>query len=117
MEERWEAKDQPIKKISLFQQESTEVKSSKDEFSLFQDALRENQGLTDAIFNSLTANIAVIDKGGNIVAVNATWERFARENGAIPLERTSIGVNYLRAIQESTGEYSDGAKEALAYSR
>lgn len=74
MEERWEAKDQPIKKISLFQQESTEVKSSKDEFSLFQDALRENQGLTDAIFNSLTANIAVIDKGGNIVAVNATWE-------------------------------------------
>jgi transcriptional regulator with GAF, ATPase, and Fis domain len=114
MEERWEAKDQPIKKISLFQQESTEVKSSKDEFSLFQDALRENQGLTDAIFNSLTANIAVIDKGGNIVAVNATWERFARENGAIPLERTSIGVNYLRAIQESTGEYSDGAKEALA---
>jgi len=90
------------------------VKNSQDEVNLFQKVLGESEALTEAILNSLTANIAVIDKGGNIVLVNAAWERFARENGAIPLDRASIGVNYLKVIQESTGEYSDGAKEALA---
>ena len=90
------------------------VKGYYNEANLSQEALRESQELTNAILNSLTANIAVMDRGGNIVAINAAWERFARANGAIPLEKTSTGVNYLKAIQESTGDYSDNAKEALA---
>ena len=103
-----------MEKIPLLKLKSAGVKGYYNEANLSQEALRESQELTNAILNSLTANIAVLDRGGNIVAINAAWERFARANDAIPLEKTSIGVNYLKAIQESTGDYSDNAKEALA---
>jgi len=103
-----------MEKIPLLKLKSAGVNGYYNEANLSQEALRESQELTNAILNSLTANIAVLDRGGNIVAINAAWERFARANGAIPLEKTSTGVNYLKAIQESTGDYSDNAKEALA---
>lgn len=56
----------------------TGLKKSKEKVNLFQKALRENQALTNAILNSLTAGIPVVDKGGNIVAVNAAWKRFVQ---------------------------------------
>src|SRR5215510_1179608 len=43
--------------------------------------LRESQALNQAVLDSLAANIAVLDRDGNIIAVNEDWRRFARENG------------------------------------
>jgi PAS domain S-box-containing protein len=57
-------------------------------------ALRESQALNQAVIDSLAANIAVLDRDGNIIAVNEDWRRFAMENGAAAFA-DSLGVNYL----------------------
>lgn len=51
-----------------------------------------------AILDSLSANIAVVDPRGEILAVNASWEEFAKAN-----EMTDgvmgIGANYLEVCR------------------
>ena len=47
-----------------------------------------------AILDSLSAHIAVLDATGTIVAVNQSWQAFARENG-LKEGRAGIGSNYL----------------------
>ena len=50
--------------------------------------------LSEAIAASVASRIAVVDRGGVIVAVNAAWTDFATRHGAIP-ESLGIGMNYL----------------------
>jgi PAS domain S-box-containing protein len=70
-------------------------------------ALREIHAFNQAVLDSLAANIAVLDRGGNIIAVNEAWKRFARENGGAAIA-DSVGVNYLdvcrRAQERGNGE-------------
>jgi PAS domain S-box-containing protein len=47
------------------------------------------------ILDSLTEHIVVIDPQGVITAVNASWRRFAADNGAVDSAQVSIGANYL----------------------
>jgi len=50
------------------------------------------------ILNSLSAEIAVVDRDGVIVAVNEPWRRFSLENGiepGKPSPSTDVGANYL----------------------
>src|SRR5262245_36870088 len=68
--------------------------------------LRESQALNQAVLDSLAANIAVLDRDGNIIAVNEDWRRFARENDGAAFA-DSVGINYLdvcRRAQEGWGE-------------
>jgi diguanylate cyclase (GGDEF)-like protein/PAS domain S-box-containing protein len=51
---------------------------------------------TEAVVNSLSAQIAVIDAQGVIIYVNKAWRDFARDNGA-PVTCTFTGGNYLDA--------------------
>lgn len=76
-------------------------------------ALRESEDLLWAVQNSMPALIAVLDSGGNIIAVNEPWERMARENGDPDLSSTGVGVNYLDVCRRAEGQYSEGAAEAL----
>jgi PAS domain S-box-containing protein len=65
-------------------------------------ALRESEAFNRAILNSMSAEIAVLDKDGQIIAANNPWERFALENGIVdggPAPGTGIGTNYLAACQ------------------
>lgn len=78
-----------------------------------EQALHENEELLRVVQNSLMANIAVLDREGNIIAVNEAWERFARENGDPTLSSTGVGVNYLDVCRHALGPFSEGAKEAL----
>jgi PAS domain S-box-containing protein len=71
-------------------------------------------GLPDAVLEALPYSMAVLDHGGTIVAVNATWRRFARENGAPDLAEGSIGLNYLAICHAASGLSSAGAQEAYA---
>lgn len=65
--------------------------------SYFQPGEQFNQDILDALVD----NIAVIDQGGNIRAVNEAWKRFARENGgSADLSVMDVGVNYLAACKE-----------------
>jgi PAS domain S-box-containing protein len=70
-------------------------------------ALRESQALNQAALDSLAANIAVLDRDGNIIAVNEDWRRFARENGGAAIA-DSVGINYLdvcrRAKEQGNGQ-------------
>ncbi|HEY7182964.1 MAG TPA: PAS domain S-box protein, partial [Blastocatellia bacterium] len=70
-------------------------------------ALRESQAFNQAVLGSLAAHIAVLDRSGNIIAVNEAWRRFARENCGAAIA-DSVGINYLdvcrRAQERGDGE-------------
>jgi PAS domain S-box-containing protein len=72
--------------------------------------LRESQALNQAVLDSLAANIAVLDRDGNIIAVNEDWRRFARENGGAAIA-DSVGANYLDVCRRAQ-EQEDGQTEA-----
>lgn len=44
------------------------------------DALSRSKVFNQAILNSLSAHIAVVDKTGNIKAVNGAWRKFSKDN-------------------------------------
>ncbi len=53
-----------------------------------------------AAFDALQQNIAVLDRKGFIVAVNAAWKKFSEENGGDP-KFVGVGANYLEACSSS----------------
>ncbi|WP_407570443.1 sensor histidine kinase [Deinococcus altitudinis] len=54
-----------------------------------------------AAFDALLANIAILDSGGMIIAVNRAWERFALANGAAD---NGLGADYLAICEATQGE-------------
>lgn len=63
------------------------------------------------LIDCLSAEVAVLDRQGNIVMVNAAWERFAsRENPAGPSQNLGVGANYLAVCRSASGE---NAQEVL----
>ena len=65
-----------------------------------EEALHRTQALNQAVLGSLASNIAVLDRGGNIIAVNEAWKRFAYENDGAAVA-DSVGVNYLQACGDA----------------
>lgn len=63
----------------------------------YEEVLLERQNFTQAVLDSLSANIAVVDRQGEIVEVNNAWRDFAAENclATEDIEKTGIGQNYL----------------------
>ncbi|HNP21813.1 MAG TPA: PAS domain S-box protein [Panacibacter sp.] len=55
-----------------------------------------------AILNTLPANIALLDSGGNILEVNDSWRKFAEENG-FEAASSCIGANYIDIFRKSFG--------------
>jgi PAS domain S-box-containing protein len=76
-------------------------------------ALAESVELVQAVEDSVLDHMAVLDADGNIIAVNAAWDRFAREN-ADPdgddrsMLRNDVGRNYLLVCKAAIGD--DGAQ-------
>jgi PAS domain S-box-containing protein len=80
-----------------------------------EEVLNVRQQLDQAILDSLSAHIAVLDKEGSIIAVNDSWVRFATENDYRPrLERTGVGTNYLEVCRKARGKFAEEAQQALA---
>ncbi|MGN6370246.1 MAG: ATP-binding protein [Phycisphaerae bacterium] len=73
--------------------------------------LAESERLARETLDSLSAHIAILDDSGTILAVNAAWREFARDNGLTP-GRADAGANYLAVCQAAQG---DGRAEALAF--
>ena len=73
------------------------------ERKLAEGALSESQRFLRSTLDALGAHIAVLDEEGTIIATNAAWRRFARENGGNP---DDLGANYL-AVCEVPGD-ADG---------
>jgi signal transduction histidine kinase len=62
-----------------------------------------------ATYDALTANIAILNGAGEIIAVNRAWVQFARDYGNQAgnqqvAEQTFMGQNYLRVCDQTTGE-------------
>ena len=78
-----------------------------------EDRLRESENFARAILDSLTAHIAVLDKDGNIVAVNEAWQNFAESNCVEEqIHTTGIGQNYLK-VCESVEVFEEETKDIL----
>ena len=78
-----------------------------------EQALQKSEALNQAILSSLNAHIAVLDREGNIIAVNDAWERFARANGDPDLSCTGKGQNYLAITRQAAGQGIEDAQKAL----
>lgn len=66
------------------------------------DALSQSKIFNQAILNSLSAHIAVVDKSGNIKAVNGAWQNFSKENvkdGGRAFDY--IGDNYINVCDKA----------------
>jgi PAS domain S-box-containing protein len=75
-----------------------------------EEALQRTQALNQAVLGSLAANIAVLDREGNIIAVNEAWKRFAYENGGAPVA-APVGANYFKACDGLKGS-DEGRRRA-----
>lgn len=78
-----------------------------------QEALRDAEGFSRAILNSLTHHIAVIDAFGTILLTNDAWLQFAIENGDPELLTTGVGANYFDVCVTSTGSNAEEASDVL----
>lgn len=67
--------------------------------------------LSEAAFQSLPAQIAVLDRDGTIILVNAAWKVFAYENGAPNLAEDSLGMNYLAVCDQAIKAQAEHALE------
>lgn len=76
--------------------------------------LSNSEILFSGVLNSLSAGIAVIDRLGNIVAVNEAWNRFAMGYGENTLHGTFVGSNYFDVCTKSSGSGHAIAAEVLS---
>lgn len=72
-------------------------------------ALKRSEEFNEAVLNSVTSAIAVLDCHGDIIAVNEAWRRFALGNDD---RHAPLGVNYLRACRAWLGDGQDDARQA-----
>ncbi|UBV42976.1 PAS domain-containing protein [Deinococcus taeanensis] len=63
-----------------------------------------------AAFDALAAQVALLDRHGEIMAVNAAWRAFAQENGGAD----SVGANYLALCDATCGEDRENAAQMAA---
>lgn len=67
------------------------------------------------LLDTIPAHVAVLDHTGRIVAVNAAWQRFWRENQATEFDADAsfgVGTNYLFVCNSSVGYGAEEAKAA-----
>lgn len=76
------------------------------------EARISSEALSHAVLNSVSALVAVVDGEGNVIAVNAAWERVARGTGR--LARIRVGVNYLEECEKAAEAGDTFAREAAA---
>ncbi len=67
-----------------------------------------DQSFAQAVINSISAHIAILDKDGVILETNKAWREFANR-GMVVDDITSIGQNYLAICDATTGEEANDA--------
>ena len=101
----------PISNRQLLAQVQIMLRLKRAEDALQESiALRASQAFLQSVLDSLSANIVILDETGTIVAVNASWRRFAEEND-MSWPDQGLGRNYLRVLDSAQGRESKGAPE------
>ncbi len=82
---------------------------------LHEQGLRASREYARSILDSVPAELAVLDRSGQIRMVNEAWRRFVRQNDPSGSEvSTYVGLNYLDVCRSSVGDGVEGAAEAYA---
>ena len=107
-----------LREIGKRQRAETQLKESNKDLERRVEErtkqLSESELFSRTILNSLSANIAVLDKAANIVAVNDAWEDFAETNAITEqLSRTGVGQNYLSVCGSDLDETLKAVTEKL----
>jgi len=76
-----------------------------------EEALKTSQVLLQSALDALSANIAVLDKNGVIITVNASWRAFAEANG-LAWADYGLGRSYLEPLVTASADSAVGADEA-----
>jgi signal transduction histidine kinase len=76
-------------------------------------AVAESDRLRGAVLSSMSAQIAVLDRAGIIIAVNDAWLAFGRANGVRNEMSISPGASYVAVCERGASEGAPGAADAL----
>lgn len=79
-----------------------------DSHETYNPQRKEAENFVQSALDSLSAHVAILDEGGNIIGVNAAWRHFADENG-FSSPRYGIGVNYLTVCDNASQLKSNDA--------
>ncbi len=71
---------------------------------------KDAERFAEAVLNSLSAHIAILDEHGVIIETNRAWKAFAHAN-AIRMRPDTLAVNYLQICEASAGDHADEARE------
>jgi PAS domain S-box-containing protein len=77
------------------------------------EALHISEAFNREVLDSLSAQVAVLDASGVIVAINRVWEQSARRNNPSGRAQVSLGANYLTVCERAAGTNSE-ARRTLA---
>jgi diguanylate cyclase (GGDEF)-like protein/PAS domain S-box-containing protein len=76
-----------------------------------EEELRVSVRFQEALFDSLAAQVAVLDRHGAVLQTNAAWQKYTLENGH--LNKTEfVGDSYLRILESLTGNDQDTVQAA-----
>lgn len=82
-----------------------------------QVALKDSHDFNMSVLDSLSEEVAVVDREGKIIAVNDVWRHFGRSNGAPDGVIDPVGVSYFEvcesAIGHPAGEEASAAKTGI----
>ena len=76
------------------------------------ERIRRSDEFVRGVLDSLPERVVVLDDNGVVSAVNAPWERFARQTGG-DLGAVSIGANYLDVCRRASARGDRHASDAL----
>ncbi len=82
----------------IYRQE--EIRDNLSQKNLENQSLKKEKYITASALDSVPGNISILDKEGNIVYTNSSWEKFAYQNGAVA-ENTGVNENYLEVCKKS----------------
>jgi PAS domain S-box-containing protein len=68
-----------------------------------EEELLESKLFLQSTLDALSAHIAILDEQGTVVAINAAWRQFARQNSFLG-SNYGIGANYLALCESAVGE-------------
>ena len=75
-------------------------------------ALAESERFARATVDALTAEVAILDAAGTVLATNRAWQQFARDNG-LNMPGHGVGRNYL-AVCDAAADGPDAEARAAA---
>lgn len=71
---------------------------------------KDAERFAEAVLNSLSAHIAILNQDGVIIETNRTWKAFAHAN-AIRMRPDTLAVNYIQLCESSVGDSAEQARE------